>query len=179
MPEVRLLRPEDVESLYSLLTTEIWGENGLFPFSEEKVRRMLNIASKITPWKQGDPMVIVGVIGEPGKVEGSVGLVVAQFWYTEAWHMEDCWTCVGKDYRSSEHAAALLAFSKQMQRQMELPLLMGILSDIRTEAKLRYFRRALGEPVGAVFAWPPLVDVKTHVRADVQLKDATGDGQGQ
>lgn len=165
MPEVRLLRPEDAESLYELLTEEIWAENAVFPVAPAKVRSVIDVAAGITPWAPGLPMSVIGVIGNVGKVEASIGLVVTQFWYTEEWHLEDCWTCVSKRARGSNHATALLKFGKIIQRQMNIPLMMGVLSDIRTEAKVRYFRRELGDPVGAVFVWPALRELKAQVRS--------------
>lgn len=165
MPDVRLVQPEDADSLYALLTGEIWAENAVFPVSPERVRTVINVAAKVTPWSPGLPMSVIGVIGEVGKVKASVGLVVTQFWYTEEWHLEECWNCVSKRERNSKYASELLKFSKNVQRQMSIPLMMGILSDIRTEAKVRLFRRELGDPVGAVFVWPALGELKAQVRS--------------
>ena len=97
---------------------------------------------------------IVGIIGEPGKpIEAAVLLRVEIMWYAKS----DKWCCVERaifvhpDFRAAKggRASRLIEFSKQAADKLGLPLIIGILSSERTAAKVRMYRRQLGEPSGA------------------------------
>jgi GNAT superfamily N-acetyltransferase len=111
---------------------------------------------------------IVGIIdGDRGEVAASVCLVVAQWWYSADMHLEDRWTFVSEPYRRRPYARHLLDFAKQVAADMHLPLMMGVLSSNRTQAKVRLFERQL-PLAGAVFMYnSPLFQDK----CGVDLKD--------
>jgi hypothetical protein len=54
-------------------------------------------------------------------------------------------------YRNSTNSNDLIAWAKAMSIHFSLPLMAGVVSNQRTQAKIRHFRRAFGEPVGAFF----------------------------
>lgn len=94
---------------------------------------------------------IIGVIGPEGALEGSIFLLISRFWYSRQKHLEELWTFVHPDHRKSAHAKTLIGFAKQCSDQMAVPLNIGVLSNERTEAKLRLYERQLGKPSGAFF----------------------------
>jgi hypothetical protein len=50
-------------------------------------------------------------------------------------------------------ARRLCEFAKQAAKAMEMPLLIGVLSNHRTEAKVRLYERQFGKPTGAFFLY--------------------------
>ena len=59
------------------------------------------------------------------------------------------------DYRSAKggRARRLCEFSKQAADSLGIPLIIGVLSNNRTEAKVRLYKRQFGEPSGAFFLY--------------------------
>ena len=47
----------------------------------------------------------------------------------------------------------MIAWSKSIADHFGIPLMMGIVSSERTQAKVRLLKRQLGEPVGAFFMY--------------------------
>jgi hypothetical protein len=149
---VRYATPDDEEKIMALCR-ELHNENALLPMCEEKVRATLRIALH----RNGG---IVGVIGKPkGEIEGAILLVLDQIWYSSEWCVEELFSYVPERFRRSRHAHDLIDFSKQWTDSFAetlgrpVPLLIGILSNVRTEAKVRLYRRKLGEPAGAYFLY--------------------------
>lgn len=161
---VRAAVPGDKDEVWRLFRLH-HAENGLFPLSERKVGFYLdralhpeNIAADDT-----GPRGIVGVIGDR-MLEGVVMLVLGSPWYTEAISMDDCVNFVDPDHRRSEHAKALIGYSKHLVDQVrvghpDFKMLMGIVSTERTAAKIRLFSQQL-EPVGAFFMYPAVAGLK-------------------
>jgi len=92
---------------------------------------------------------VVGCIGPVGALEGAIHLAVRQFCYTRSLHLEELWAYNRPEFRKSKNAQALLQFAKDLAVELKLPLLIGVLSTIRTEPKIKLYRRKLGEPAGA------------------------------
>jgi hypothetical protein len=144
---VRVADERDEDELMRLCVS-LWEENGLFPMDEYKVRDMLRGAiSGPVAQRRG----IVGVIGPRGAIEGSIFLEVGSLWYTSAITLNEAWNFVPKQYRSSSNSTDLIAFAKMCADKFGIPLLIGVLSNERTAAKVRLYRKALGEPAGAFF----------------------------
>jgi hypothetical protein len=59
------------------------------------------------------------------------------------------------DYRNAKggRARRLCEFSKQVANTLELPLIIGVLSNHITEAKVRLYERQFGKPTGAFFLY--------------------------
>jgi hypothetical protein len=151
---VRLATPEDEEALLDL-AIRAWHENGIMDVNPEKMRGMIRPALYL--W-QG----MCGVIGEPGQpIEGAVLLRFSQMWYSDSWMLEEKAVFVNPDFRkkvgrsnpSAGHARRLVEFSKQVADSLNVPLIIGVLSNTRTKAKVRLYERQFGEPAGAFFLY--------------------------
>lgn len=150
---VRTARPDD--------HTEIWRlflqghrENGMFTLAPEKVEFFLQRALNphlIPEWDTG-PRGAIGVIGDVGKLEGLVFVTIGCFWYTNDRHIEEYVVYVDPECRRSNHARALVAWCKLQSDRANIPLLTGIISNERTEAKVRLYERMLPK-VGAFFLY--------------------------
>jgi hypothetical protein len=144
--DVRLALPEDKQALVDL-TTMLHGENGLFALSLTKRDALLDRYYN----REG---AIIGVIGEVGAPVGTIYLSITQPEYTDEWGICEVWNFVHPDHRKSNHAVHLVEYAKFVSTQMRLPLLIGILSTHRTEAKVRLYERQL-QKCGAYFIWNP------------------------
>ena len=143
--EVRLAQKEDIPSLISL-GRELHSENGFMPYSEklhhEFVIRAVN-----------KDRLISGVIGPIGTVEAMIFMGIGRMWYSEFPHIEEFFAFVRKEYRKSNRAKALVEFAKRTADELDVPLLIGIISQQRTEAKIRLYSRQLGDMAGAFFLY--------------------------
>jgi len=120
-------------------------ENGLFPLSEPRLNIMLDRAFD----KSG---AIIGVIGDVGEPVASIYLGLNQVVYSDAWTLMEEWNFVHPNFRRTDYAKSLLGYAKKASDEMKLPLLTGILSNQRTEAKIRLYERQL-EKAGAYFVY--------------------------
>lgn len=102
--------------------------------------------------KQGG---IVGVIGKKGKLEAGIVLRVSNFWYANDPFLEEMGLFVHPDFRSARggRASKLIDFAKNCASELGMPLMIGVLSNDRTSAKVRLYERQFGAPVGAFFLW--------------------------
>ncbi len=146
-PRVRVGTPSDFNPMVQFLI-EMHFENGMAPLSMEK---MVPTLQCLLAQHNG----IVGVIdGEGGEIAGAVGLLIAGWWYSEEKHLEDLFTFVRAPYRHMRMARPLLDFAKYASTRLSLPLLMGVLTEERAEAKVRLYQRQL-PMVGALFLYRP------------------------
>jgi hypothetical protein len=83
------------------------------------------------------------VIGPKDNLEGSILIRLSSMWYSACPLLEEYWNFVHPDYRKSERAKYMVNFAKACADKMELPLLIGIVSNDRTEAKCRLYNRML------------------------------------
>lgn len=145
---IRIARREEENDLVDVCR-ELHTENGLFSFSEDKVREMLRRSFD-------QKLAMVGVIGPPGKIEACACLLITQFYYSEDWHIEELWNFVRAPYRRSEHARAMVEWAQEMADRLDIKLIMGVASNHRTAGKIRLYRRFFGEePQGAFFCYKP------------------------
>lgn len=99
---------------------------------------------------------LVGVIGEPdGQIEGAVLLRTGAMWYSSDKVLEEKGIFIHPDFRSIKggRARRLCEFSKKVADELGMPLIIGILSNDRTEAKARLYERQFGKPSGAFFLY--------------------------
>lgn len=145
--KVRLATPEEVDDVMrlALMCCE---ENQFIQTSPVKVLEQVWAGLKLD---RG----MVGVIGEPGAIEGGVLLRIGPVWYSNNDVIEEKAVFVHPDFRSAKggRAARLIEFSKSIADQLGLPLCIGVLSSHRTEAKVRAYRRVIGEPSGAYWVY--------------------------
>ena len=150
---VRLAAPAD-ELAILLLLEQMHAENGLFAYSKSRVRDLVR-SILAAPVKPLPVPAMIGVIGTPTDLQGTIGLMVTQLYYTDEWHLGDLWNFVRPDCRKSEHAKELLEFGKRMAGALGLKSMSGVVSNERTEAKLRLYRRRFGKLVGGYFLFDP------------------------
>jgi GNAT superfamily N-acetyltransferase len=155
---VRKAVPEDRESIWELFRL-LHEENGVFPISEPKINHLLDRTLYPERILEADTGLrgFMGVIGSVGKLEGLLVIVLGSFWYSDDIIFEEYANFVHPDHRKSNHAKALLAYSRHMADSVSIPLCIGIVSNVRTAAKVRLYRRQLPE-AGNFF----LYGVKKH-----------------
>lgn len=99
---------------------------------------------------------ICGLVGEVGKpIEGVVLLRIGTMWYSDEDVVEEKAIFIHPDYRSAKggRAKRLCEFSKRTADTLGIPLIIGVLSNRRTEAKVRMYERQFGPPSGAFFLY--------------------------
>jgi len=99
---------------------------------------------------------LLGIIGNTGeKLEGAVLLRVGSMWYSDDEVLEEKAIFIDSKYRSAKggRARRLCEFSKHVADNLGIPLIIGVLSNHRTEAKVRLYERQFGKPSGAFFLY--------------------------
>src|ERR1035437_6051671 len=114
--------------------------------NDDKVRAMLRKAFN----REGG---ILGAIGPAGNIEALIFLMVSTFWYSDDAHLEEIFTYVSPQYRKSRNAVELMHFAKWCVDQSGLPLVIGVLSNERTEGKVRLYQRQFDKPMGNFFMY--------------------------
>lgn len=144
---VRTAEPRDEEGVMELARL-VNVENGVFKMNEDKVRGLIHPSLYL----QGG---IIGVIGPYSRIEGMVLLRVSEYWYSDAPFLEEMCVYVHPDFRAAKggRARKLVEFAKTASEALELPLMIGILSNSRTDAKTRLYERQFGTPAGAFFLY--------------------------
>ena len=133
--KVELATPDMAEEISSIL--DLAKDDGyIFELEPDCVREFIR---KILNKENG----IIGIIRGNDQIEGIVGLSLDRFWFSKQWFLTDAFTFVHPKYRKSTRAKCLLAFAKKCAEEMNVPLVMGVTSNIRTEAKLRLYERQL------------------------------------
>jgi ribosomal protein L30/L7E len=141
---VRLATPKDEEKILDLLML-MHEENGLFEMDNDSVREMVR---KVLNRENG----IIGVIDGEEEIEAAVCLVIDKLWYAKTWCLNDVFNFVAPKYRRSTRAKSLISFAKSYSDQVGIPLLMGIVSNVRTEAKIKLLERQMSK-AGAFFIY--------------------------
>ena len=139
---VRFAVPSDAQQIYDMLK-DLYTENTIFPMSPHKVKEQI-----VQGCLQNNG--VIGVIEENGVLAGSVGIFANQYWYTEAWNLEEYWNFVQPDFRRKPYGRDLVDFAKWFNENAGFILSMGIMSTHRTEAKCRLYDRKLTR-IGAYF----------------------------
>lgn len=171
-PKVRVAGPDDYQETCRLLMLA-QAENAIFKPNPAKVdfyiRRFL--WARNLPDHDTGPRGCFGVIGPPHALEGVCMLALGCFWYTDQVHLEEYLVFVDPNYRKGDarHGLALVNWAKAQVHKTSLPVICGILSNNRTAAKVRLYRRHLSE-VGAYFFYDGTD--KPHFAAD----EITGPG---
>lgn len=150
---VRVAQAADRQEIWRLFL-QGHRENGQFNLAPEKVDFFLSRALSpelIAEWDTG-PRGVIAVIGDVGKLEALVFVTVSTYWYSNDRHLEEFIVYVDPECRSSGHARALITWMKQQSDMTGLPLIAGVISNERTEAKVRLYQRML-PPIGAFFLY--------------------------
>lgn len=140
--------PADEPALMDMCR-RLHAENGMFALDEDMVRAML--------WRAFDKQgAIIGVIrGDTVPIEGVLYMLISRFWYSRQEHLEELFNFVHPDRRNPPgRAKALIGFAKECADRLAIPLVIGVVSNERTEAKVKLYQRQLGRPAGAFFLYP-------------------------
>lgn len=144
---VRKATAQDEEDILDLCRQN-HSENGQFSLAPSKLQDMVSRAFN----RSG---AIIGVVGPSHRIEGAILLLISQFWYTDDWCLEEVFNYVRPEYRRSTHAKDMISFGKRCSDELNIPLVIGVVSNERTRAKIELYRRQLGEPVGGYFLHRP------------------------
>jgi len=145
---VRVGTPEDLDGMMNLAqrATE---ENA---FVSPDIMKLLGEMWSALNREDG----IIGIIGHPGEVlEGAILLRIGELWYSKAQVLEERAIFVAPEFRNAKggRARKLCEFAKEVSNELEIPLTIGVLSNSRTEAKIRLYQRMFGEPAGVYFLY--------------------------
>lgn len=132
-------------------------ENGQFSFSERKVTEMIDRA-----FNGGG--AVIGVVGRE-RIEGMIVLLISQFWYTEDWCLEELQNYVSPEFRKSTNAKDMIRFAQRCSDEIGIPLVIGVVSNERTRAKMELYRRQMGDPVGGYFLHNPTRSIMATLSA--------------
>jgi hypothetical protein len=95
---------------------------------------------------------IVGIIGEPDRpLEAAVLLRVESQWYSDDLILNERAIFVAPEFRQAKggRASKLCDFADGAAKELGFPLVIGVLSNHRTEAKVRLYQRKFGPATGA------------------------------
>lgn len=140
-------KPEDREEVLKICI-EDHAENGQFSLSKPKLEQMV---SGILENNKG----VIGLIRRADAIEAIMMMHISQFWYTEEWCLEELLNFVRPQFRRSTNAKDMISYAKRCANQLEIPLIVGVVSNERTKPKMELYRRQLGDPVGGYFYYPP------------------------
>lgn len=118
------------------LCRKLAAENALFSMNDGKVKDMM---SRAYDRKGG----ILAGIGEKGKLEGLMFILLTTFWYSDDPYFEEFFLYVLPEHRKSRNAVELLRFAKWCADESGFPLFIGILSNHPTERKELLYERQL------------------------------------
>lgn len=144
--DVRLAVQEDIPQLMELMRTAC-NEDAQHPMDEEKVFGMI-----CRYFAKGG--ALISVIGEVGKPVAYLLMVIDQIWYSTDSQLLELSLFVHPDHRRSDYAKQLMNFSKQASDGLDLDLTIGVLSNERTEPKVRLYKRQFKQ-AGAFFTYRP------------------------
>lgn len=144
---VRKARPTDRANILEMCE-ENHRDNGQFSLDMGKVEMMIDRA-----FNGGG--AIIGVVGN-NAVEGMMVLLISQFWYTNDWCLEEIQNYVRPAFRKSTHAKDMINFGMRCSDELGIPLVIGVVSNERTRAKMELYRRQLGDPCGGYFLHRPI-----------------------
>ena len=145
---VRIGGPEDVHPMMEL-ALQACEENGFVDPNPQK------LLAEIWPALNLDHG-LVGIIQDGGgQLEGAILLRVGPMWYSDANVLEERAIFIHPEFRNAKggRARRLCEFSKREADTLEVPLMIGVLSNHRTEAKVRLYERQFGKPSGAFFLY--------------------------
>lgn len=162
---VRVARPEDRQEVWRLFL-QAHNENGQFTLAPEKVDWFISRAlfpGMIPEWDTAARGVI-GVIGEVGRLEACVFVTIGTYWYSHDKHLEEFLVYVDPEARKSFHVRALINWMKDQSTKTGLPLVTGVISNIRTKAKVDLYGRMMPK-VGEFFLYRGGVALSSSVQS--------------
>lgn len=146
--KIRVGTPEDVDQMMEL-ALQAADENG---FLQPNPLKLLSDIWPALNQENG----IIGIIGEPGgRIEAAILLRTGFLWYSDVPTLEEKAVFVRPEFRAAKggRASKLCAFGKRVADELDLPLVIGVLSNTRTRGKVKMYERIFGEPAGAYFLY--------------------------
>ena len=80
-------------------------------------------------------------------------MLVTTPWYSEEANLEELFIFVKPEHRKTKNAIELMNFAKWCSETSNLPLFIGVISNERTQGKVRLYKRQFSEPVGSFFVY--------------------------
>ena len=139
--DIRVATPDDFQEIFRICCL-LHAENGQNSFSEWRARNFI--------WKgcnQDNSLVLV--IGPSNNIKAVLYLEVQPIYYSDEVQLGEAFNYVRPDCRKSDYAKRLIRYAKRCAAAANVHLTIGIISDIRLEAKQRLYEREL--PKGGVF----------------------------
>jgi GNAT superfamily N-acetyltransferase len=146
--KIRMGTPEDIYGMMDLALMAC-EENGFVNPDKTKLMTELWQALNLN-------YGMIGIIGkENGPIEGAILLRIGPMWYSHDMVVEEKAIFIHPDHRGAKEGRArrLVEFAKSAADELGIPLLIGVLSNKRTEGKIRLYERQLGKPTGAFFLY--------------------------
>ena len=144
--QIRIGTPLDIHEMMDIATNAS-DENGFIKASQNKMLQELWSALNLDNG-------LMGIIGDVGqRAEGAVLLRTGQMWYSDDPVLEEKAIFIRPEFRAAKggRARRLCEFSKQVSDTLGIPLIIGVLSNHRTEGKVKLYERQFGKPSGAFF----------------------------
>lgn len=151
LPRVPIRLADEHDELAILdLCRSMWEEQPYHPLNLAKVAAHVRLAIRPGPDRRG----ILGVIGDRGDLKGAIFLLIDPIWWSDDWQLLEHFNYVRPEYRRMGFAQDLIAYAKSCSDQLGIDLTVGVFSTVRTEAKIRLYRRWIPQ-VGAFFMHVP------------------------
>jgi GNAT superfamily N-acetyltransferase len=145
---IRIAVPEDMEEMLKLAWLASKENSFITP-------SLYKLAEEIWPALLRDHG-LCGIVGKRGgPIEGFGLLRIGTMWYSDVPILEEKAMFIHPDYRNAKggRAKRLCQFSKRVADELGYPLIIGVLSNFRTAAKIRMYERQFGPPTGAFFLY--------------------------
>lgn len=146
-PDVRIAQEIDEPELLRLAKMAA-EEDDQGRFDLDKVQAIFDLHF----YKSGG---IIGTIGDPGKtLKAFTLLAITKPWYSYDDHVQQLALFVDPDHRKTNYAKQLMIFSKKTSKALNLNLSIDVISNERTEAKVRLYQRQFPQS-GVFFRYDP------------------------
>lgn len=149
------VRVADVNDIGAIITLceMLYEENGEKTF-RLSIQKMKSTVENVLNKRGG----VMGIIGDGEEVWGMICLVLEAPWYSDDFGLYELFNFVHPAHRASNYAKSLIVFAKAQSDKLSIPLDIGVLSNIRTEAKCRLYRSILPK-IGEFFRYVPGADL--------------------
>jgi hypothetical protein len=145
--EITIATPDDVHDVMALALMAC-EENGFVNPNPQK------LLQDIWPAVNRDHGLVAVIRGENG-LEGALLLRIGTMWYSDDQVIEEKAIFIHPEYRNAKggRARRLSEYAKKVSDELGIPLVIGVLSNERTAAKVRMYERQFGKPSGAYWIY--------------------------
>ena len=155
-PQVRIATAQDANEIIALAQEAHKEEGGDFLSFDAKA-----VYSVILRAMAGE--AVIGVIGDPGRIESCCVMTAALPWYSGCGIVEALLVYTLPDYRKSENTKTLLSWMKAQADRLGCPLQIDLPTTEHNQPKLALCERILGRPSGMAWTYKPNPDAPTEV----------------